>query len=75
MEKKTNKIANCIVELTLDERGEPQSRIEGHHIESNNCKDCGLYLSDEWIKKNITDNVWLTVNLHPKEGESVLEFA
>ena len=64
----------CIVELTTGKNGETIVRIERHHIIKNNCQVCGLYLSDEWIKKNITNHIWLTVNLKPKKGESVLEF-
>lgn len=54
---------NCIVEITLDENNETSVRIEGHHIEKNICKDCGLYISSDWIKKNMFDKAVLVVGL------------
>ena len=53
----------CITELSVNENGENLHRIEGHNIVGNNCKDCGLHVSNDWIKKNVTDNVVISVEL------------
>lgn len=63
VKKLNNDFKYCIVELDTDEQGNTTTRLEAHKINNKKCDNCGLTVSDSWIKKNITDNIFLSVDL------------